>query len=190
MRRRQWLASGLALLAGVGACTTGLGQARSVLVPLDRLQAAVDGHFPRRLSAQGWLDVLVQTPRLRLLPELNHLGARVDVVASGPLLQRSYPGETDLDFALRYEASDRSLRASQLHLNALHLAGVPPQTVQLLRQSLADGLRQSLREVVLYRLREQDLMLADTLGLQPGAITVTPEGLRVQLVAKSATKGP
>ena len=185
MRRRHWLTGGLALLLGAAACTTGRGQPRSVTVTLERLQSTVDERFPRRLSAQGLVDVLVQAPRLRLLPALDHLGARVDVSASGPLLQRSYAGEADLDFALRYEASDRTLRATELHLNALQLPGMPPATAQLLRQTLADGLRDALREVVLYRLREQDLALADTLGLQPGPITVTPEGLRVQLVAKN-----
>lgn len=185
LRRRRWLTGSLALLASATACTTGRGEPRSVTVALERVQAAVDGHFPRRLGAQGLLDVIVQAPRLRLLPAIDHLGARVDVSASGSLLARVYAGEADLDFALRYEASDRSLRATDLHLNALRLADVPPRAGQLLRQTLADGLRQSLREVVLYRLREQDLALADTLGLQPGAITVTPEGLRVALVAKS-----
>lgn len=183
LRRRHWLTGSLALLAGA-ACTTGRGEPRSVTVPLERLQAVVDDRFPRRLSASGLLDVIVQAPRLRLLPALDHLGARVDVSASGPLLASAGSGEADLDFALRYEASDRSLRATELHLNALRLTGVPPSAEPLLRQALADGLRQSLREVVLYRLREQDLLLADTLGLQPGAITVTPEGLRVALVAK------
>ncbi|QXL85907.1 DUF1439 domain-containing protein [Comamonas sp. NLF-1-9] len=184
MRRRRWLAGSLAWLAGAAACTTGRGGPRSITVPLERLQAVVDGHFPRRLSAQGLLQLSVQAPRLRLLPALDHLGARLELGASSPLLARAYTGEADLDFALRYEPSDRSLRATELHLNALQLAGLPAPAEQLLRQSLADALRQSLRELVLYRLREQDLLLADTLGLQPGAISVTPEGLRIALVAK------
>lgn len=183
MRRRGWLAGGVALLAGVGACTTGRGGPRSITFSLERLQAAVARRFPHNYSVQRLLNASVQAPRLRLLPAANHLGALVDLRVDGPLLGREYTGEADADFALRYEASDRSLRATDLHLNALRLNDVPPHTAQLLQDYLADGVRQALREVVVYRLGEDDLRLADTLGLQPGQITVTPEGLQVELVA-------
>ena len=43
---------------------------------------------------------------------------------------------------------------------------------------------QSLLEVVLHQLRPQDLALADGLGLQPGSITVTEQGLVIGFVAK------
>jgi hypothetical protein len=46
--------------------------------------------------------------------------------------------------------------------------------------------RQSFGEVVLHHLRPRDLALADAMGLQPGDITVTPEGLRIGFVNKRA----
>lgn len=42
----------------------------------------------------------------------------------------------------------------------------------------------TLLEVVLHRLRPQDLALPDGMGLQPGSITVTPEGLTIGFVPK------
>ncbi len=42
----------------------------------------------------------------------------------------------------------------------------------------------TLLEVVLYTLRPQDLALPDTLGMQPGGITVTNEGLTIGFVLK------
>ncbi len=43
---------------------------------------------------------------------------------------------------------------------------------------------QSLREVTLHQLRPQDTALFDGMGLQPGPITVTAQGLTVAFVNK------
>ena len=43
---------------------------------------------------------------------------------------------------------------------------------------------QSLREVVLYQLQPKETAMADLLGLRPGRITVTPQGLLVELIIK------
>lgn len=51
------------------------------------------------------------------------------------------------------------------------------------RAALADG---TLLEVVLHRMRAQDLALPDAMGLRPGSITVTSEGLTIGFVPKSA----
>lgn len=181
--RRGLLAGTVVLLAGLGACTTGRGSPRSLTFSLERLQAAVAKRFPRSYSVQHLLEVSVQAPLLSLLPAMAHLGAQLSLSASGPLLQRGYTGQADVDFALRYEASDHSLRATELNVNALRLDGVTKSGAALLQNYLADAVRKAVREVVVYRLGEDDLRLADTLGLQPGAITVTSDGLRVELVA-------
>lgn len=181
-RRRGLLAIGAALLAGLGACTTGRGGPRSVTFSLARLQATVAERFPQRYGAQGLIDLALLPPRLRLLPESNRLGAQIALQATGPLLARAYTGQADVDFGLRYEAGDHTLRATDLRVNALQLDDLPPRTAQTLQQAVAQWVRQSLREVAVYRLREQDLALADTLGLRPGPITVVPAGLRMELL--------
>lgn len=153
-------------------------------VSAEQLQRAVAQRFPRRYPVAGLFDLTVQTPQLRLLPELNRLASEMAVQAAGPMLGRSYSGVFDLDFALRYEASDRTLRAHRLRVNALRFAELPPDLSQLLnayRQALAE---QSLLEVVLHQLRPQDLVLPDAMGLQPGSITVTSDGLLIGFVAK------
>ena len=43
---------------------------------------------------------------------------------------------------------------------------------------------QTLLEVVVHRMRPQDFALPDSLGLQPGSITVTSEGLTIGFVPK------
>lgn len=156
----------------------------SYTVPLSQLQEMVAQKFPRSVPVQGLLDLTVQVPRLRLLPEANRLGAAMVVEAAGPALRRGHTGAFDVEFALRYEASDRTLRAHQLQLGRLDFPTLRPAVTELLNAYAPLLAEQSLREVVLHTLRPQDTSLFDGLGLQPGAITVTPQGLSVAFERK------
>ncbi len=186
MKRRLFLtlASGLAL--GGAACSAlpgGRGQP-SYKVSLEQLQQAVARRFPLRYPVAGLLELSVRAPRLRLLPEVNRLGAEMVVEAAGPALGRSYTGGFDLEFALRYEPSDQTVRAHQLRVNSLRFSGLPPGAAESLNAYAGALAEQGLREVVVHQLRPQDLALADAMGLQPGAVTVTPQGLVIGFVAK------
>ncbi len=154
-------------------------------VSAEQLQQAVARRFPRRYLVGGLLDLTAQVPRVRLLPEQNRLGAEMVVEAAGLALGRSYTGTFDLDFALRYEASDLSIRAHQLRFNSLRFAGLPPDLAELLNAYGLALAQQTLREVVLHQLTPQDLALPNGLGLQPGSITVTAKGLVIGFVAKT-----
>ena len=175
-----WLA-----LSGVACSATpdASGQ-RGYTVSAEQLQAAVARRFPRSYPFGGLVDLTVQAPQLRLLPEQNRLGTDMVVLAAGPLLGRSYAGAFDLDFALRYEASDRTIRAHQLRVNALRFEDLPPSSAELLNAYAPRLAEQSLREVVLHQLKPQDLALPDVMGLQPGSITVTQQGVVIGFVNK------
>ena len=82
--------------------------------------------LPLRYPVGGLVNLDVQVPQLRLLPDQNRLSAEMAVNAAGPALAE-----------------------------------------------------QTLLEVVVHRMRPQDLALPDSLGLQPGSITVTSEGLTI-----------
>lgn len=154
-------------------------------VPLAQLQDMAAQRFPRSVPVQGLLDLTLQAPALRLLPEVNRLGAAMVVDAAGPALRRSHAGLFDVEFALRYEASDRTLRAHQIRLGRLDFPTLKPAVVQLLNTYAPALAEQSLREVTLHQLRPQDTAVLDGLGLQPGPITVTAEGLTVAFVGKA-----
>jgi len=123
-------------------------------------------------------------PQLRLRPAQNRLGAEMAVEAAGPALNRSHQGTLDVEFALRYEASDRTVRAHQLRLKRLQFPTLPPTAVALLNVYGPALAERTLLEVVLHRMRAQDLALPDGLGMQPGSITVTDEGLTIGFVPK------
>ncbi|MDM7943183.1 MAG: DUF1439 domain-containing protein [Hydrogenophaga sp.] len=155
-----------------------------VTVPTAVLQRSVAGRFPIRYPVQGLLNLDLQPPRLSLLPAQNRLRAEMVVDAAGPALNRSHRGSFDLDFALRYEASDRTLRAHQLRIDRLRFPSLQPGVVELLNSYAPALAERSLREVVLHQLQPQDLRMADVLGMQPGPITVTDAGLVIGFVLK------
>lgn len=152
-----------------------------------QIEEALAEKLPRRYRLGGLLNLEVQVPALRLLPAQNRINAVLPVVASGLAVSegaRDAAGSLDVDFGLRYEPSDRTLRAQQIHVNALRIDGLRSAAAEMLNGYAQQLATQSLGEVVLHTLRPQDLALADGLGMQPGPITVTERGLRVEFVRK------
>ena len=187
LKRRSLLATPLHLALGSAACLAWpLVQAQpGYTVSIAKLEQAMAQRFPLRLPVAGLVDISVQPPRLRLLPAQNRLGADMLVGAAGQALRRAYTGTFELDFALRYEASDLSVRAHQLRVNRLQFEGLGPQPSALLTAYGPALAEQALQDAVLHTFKPQDLALPDGMGLQPGSITVTAQGLLVGFVAKA-----
>lgn len=191
MRRRLLLS-----LVTVGLCghslaqTTGAASAEPpsalprITVPQDLLQTEVAKRFPVRYPVAGLVNLDLGAPRLGLLPAQNRLRAEMPVTAAGVALARTQQGSFTVDFALRYEHSDRSLRAHQLKVYRFRFPGLQPEAVDLLNTYAPALAEQSLREVVLYQLPQKEAAMADLLGLRPGQITVTEQGLLVELVQR------
>ena len=190
MKRRLLLVTSLATparLALGGAAYFALFGAHaqpSYTVTTAQLQDAIAKRFPVRKRAEGILDLTVQAPQLRMMPEQNRLGAVMAVEAGGQALRRAYPGTFDLDFALRYEASDMTIRAHELRVNTLQFEGLPPQASMLLGGYGPQLAEQALQGAVLHTLKPQDLALPDSMGVQPSTITVTAKGLVIAFVNK------
>lgn len=191
--RRRALIAGLVLTTGAGRLAaqataqepTSVTPAR-ITVPLDLLQTEVARRFPVRYPVAGLVNLDLSAPRLGLLPQQNRLRAEMPVNAAGPALGQPQKGSFTVDFALRYEHSDRSLRAHQLKVYRFRFPGLRAEAVELLNQYAPALAEQSLREVVLYQLPTQEATMADMLGLRPGRITVTDQGLQVELVNRSS----
>jgi len=184
-RRLVFNLTAYALLVAAGLTAAPARAQPNYTVSLAQLQQAVAQRFPLQYPLGGLVDLTLQAPVLRLMPELNRLGATMAVDAGGPALGQRYPGSFDVDFALRYEASDKSIRAYRLHFNSLRLQGLPPGPSGLIEAYGNSLAQQALFEVVVHRLRPQDLALADTMGLEPGTLTVTDKGLTIGFVNKS-----
>ena len=191
MKRRIFLTRplGMALVGVVGLNLLTMPSAFAqpgYTVSLDQLQKAVFQRFPLKRQAAGLVEFSLQAPQLRLLPEQNRLGAEMVLGAAGPALRDSFAGTFDIDFALRYEASDQTIRAHQLKVNSLKMTGLAPGPSALLEAYAPNLAQQALLEVAMHKLRPQDLQLADTMGLEPSTITVTDKGLVIGFVNKAS----
>ena len=178
----RYLAVTLLALSSL-ACSTLAAQPRFT-VSKDQLQQVIAKRFPLRYPVAGLLDLAVQAPEIRFMPETNRLTATMPVDASGVALNRKQAGTFEVEFALRYEVSDRTLRATALRFKRLDFPGLRPEASQMLNlygQTLSE---KALMEVVLHTLKPEDLVMAEGLGMQPGSITVTERGLVVEFVAK------
>jgi hypothetical protein len=152
----------------------------------EQLQRVLAERFPRHYAVAGLVELEMQEPQLQLLPQQNRIASELAIDAAGPALARGYTGFIDLDFALRYEPSDRTLRAWQIRVQSVRLPGLAPDAAALIDAYVRSAARRALLEVVVHRLRPADLALADTMGLQPGDITVEPGGLAIDFVPRAS----
>jgi hypothetical protein len=174
-----WLASAETL-----AGETGPNAKPHQTISVEQLQRAVAQRFPLRYSVPGLLHTDLQAPSLGLLPAQNRLSAEMAVQAAGPALNRSHKGTLMVDFALRYEASDQTIRAHQLHIQRLQIPSLQPSVVDMLNLYAPAWAEQSLLEVVLHQLRPQDLAVPDAMGMRPDRITVTGQGVEMEFALK------
>jgi hypothetical protein len=141
------------------------------------LHKALSARFPVRLGLAGLLELDVSAPGLLLLPARNKLGASLLAEASGPALRRMQTGEMDLVFALRYEASDQTLRAHQLEVLDVRMPGLSADGLQALQRVLPAVAREAVGEIVMHRFTPRELALPDTMGFEPEKVTVVDDGV-------------
>lgn len=185
--RRRWLVrtaalAGLAALGAAGgrAARAGLGLT-GYTVSLAELLALLSERFPQRYPLAGLAELELRAPALALRPETNRLRARLTAVLTGAGLPAPREGTLEVEFGLRYATEDRSIRAHGIALQSLEIEGLDAATAAALQFWAPRLARRAWREVVLHRMEAKDLALLDGLGLQPGAITVTPQGLSIAL---------
>ena len=177
MRRRLVLASvaGWAALR-VAAQQTGQAHHR---ISAHELRRGLKTRFPIDFGLPGLFVVQVNAGRLVLLPERQRaavtLVARIADIASG----QASTGNIDLGFAVRYEASDQTLRAHDIQVVGLQSPALPPDTAQLLQSLLGDAARRAVADVVLHRFTAQELKMPDLLGLRPDRITIERDAVEV-----------
>ena len=174
-------------VAGAGLAAAGCSGKTvpsSVSVSQQKLQEMVSRRFPKQFPVAGLLQLDLTAPQLSMVPERNMLNAVIPAELSGKVLREKYNGQLNVDFALRYEPTDRTLRAHQIKVNSLEMNGLAPAMSDMLATYATALAEQALGQVVLYQLQDKDLALVDALAMEPGAITVTPQGLTVALVQK------
>ncbi|MFS4550461.1 DUF1439 domain-containing protein [Comamonas resistens] len=164
---------------------SGKSMPSSVSVSQQKLQEMVSSRFPRQFPVAGLLHLNLSAPQLLMVPERNAINAQIPAELSGKVLKEKYSGLLNVDFSLRYEPTDRTLRAYQIKVNSLSMDGLAPALSDMLATYSTALAEQAMGQVVLYQLQDKELALVEAMAMEPGTITVTPQGLTVQLLQKT-----
>jgi hypothetical protein len=179
--RRRLL--GAALLLPLAACQSLQPGPRHIEISELKLMQLMVQRFPLRQRHLGLVDLTLDQPRLRLMPQEDRIGTelnyRVATLVPGlPAMQ----GLMGLSYGLRFEPSDRTLRLTQVRLETLGVDGLSASQVEQVRQlagSLLAG--ELLQEMVVHQLRAEDLEAVGRRGYRPGVLKVVPGGVRLVL---------
>ncbi len=173
---------GLIALAGwLAGCASVIGPRVITLTEAD-LARQIERQFPLERKLLGELNIRVEAPRIKLLPESNRIGTELDFTGSLNRTARSSRGQIVLDYALRYDEPGQSIRLTQVRVTRLQfdtLRDQPKAAVDKFGSLLAEQL---LQDLPIYRLRPEDLKNAEGKGYRPGAVTVTSRGVEVTLL--------
>ena len=153
-------------------------------IPASSLHEALSARFPLRFAVPGFLGLEVSAPALLLLTARNMLGAVLQLKAEGPALRDKVPGEVEVLFGLRYEAADRTVRTRDPEVQGVRLPGVSPQAAEAIGNVTRALLSAMPGEVVLHRFSDRELALPDTMGFEPGELTVLEDGVDIEFVPK------
>lgn len=188
MRRRHallvpWTAAAFRARAEEDAAASGPRHKISAATLFEALSA----RFPLGAGVPGLVELVLDSPRLLLLPARNQLGTGVQVQLRGmPLPPQARSGAVDIAFGLRYEKTDHTVRAVRPELLSMDWPGLRAQDRQTAQALLAALLRE-VDEVVLQRLTERELALPQAMGLEPQALRVVDDGVLV-LFANAAPR--
>ena len=184
MNRRISFAAFAACLfatAWLAGCA-GLGGPRNVTLSQADLQAAIDRQFPHQRRILEVIEINVARPTLRLLPEANRIATDLDLAASERIGGRSVRGSLSLDYALRYEPSDASVRLTQVRVQEAKLdmgSGPLSPSGARIGALLAERL---LDDLVVYRADAERLKLIQRAGITAAQIAVTARGVEIRFV--------
>ena len=154
---------------------------RSIDIPQRQLLDGLAKQFPVNARYLDLLDVRLDRPSLRLMPESNRLGTALTLSASERLFRSTLGGTVDITYGLRIEPADNTIRLADVRVERLDIAGLPAQ-LRDQTQRLGPFLAQRLLEnVAVYTFKPEDLARARRWGYVPGEVRVVPSGLQITL---------
>ncbi|WP_372659055.1 DUF1439 domain-containing protein [Hydrogenophaga sp.] len=180
-RRLLFWSASLPLALGLTACAGLQPGPRTVDISEARLAQMIAGQFPFNSRYLEIFDVSLAAPRVRLLPAENRIGTEVAYSIGTLFGTRPTQGTLSLSYGLRFEPSDNSVRLSEVRIDSFEVPGVPQayaNRASRLGALLAEGL---LQDFAIHRFSADDLAASQRWGYRPGAMTVLPGGLRLQL---------
>jgi hypothetical protein len=184
-RRRGWVASVVVVMLTAALLMVGcaaLFGPRDVEVSQAQLQQAVERRFPIERRYLELLDVTVAAPRVLLRPEANRIATEFEVLVSDRVFHGQHRGTIALNYGLRFEPSDNSVRLTNVRIDRFDIDGVSALLRQQLDRVGVMLAEQTLNERPIYTLRPKDVETVQGHGYRPGDIRVTSSGLIITLL--------
>jgi hypothetical protein len=150
---------------------------RSLNLSREQLQAALGQRFPMEQRVADVLDVRLSAPKLSLLPATGRLATELQLDITERLLQSTHPASLALDFGLRFEPADRSVRMHSVRVQQLVFTRLAPAYQTFMNRYAPRLAERALDGQVLHQISEPDWNTLQMLGLQPGEFKVTAQGL-------------
>jgi hypothetical protein len=170
------------------------------------LQQRLERRFPLERRLMEVFEVTATQPLLRLDPPRNRIAADLQLAARDRLLGGRWSGRLSFDAALRFDATDQSVRLQQVKVLQLQMdgaqggatAGAPPGTAgganggfpgvnpnpgsagtpSATAQRLAALLAERVLEgLVVFQLSPEQAEKLKRAGVAPQGVAVTPKGL-------------
>jgi hypothetical protein len=186
MNRRLWMwTAAAAALVGVAGCQQIAKETmRSITLSQGELQGLLDRQFPQTRRVYEIFDVRMSQPKVRLLPgvgaDRGRLGTDLALEASERITGRRAGGNLSLDYGLRYEPSDGTVRLTnvrvndaKLELGSQVLSGQTARLGGLLAERLLDDFE-------VYRFPAERLNALKKFGFNTANIAVTSSGVEMK----------
>ena len=166
----------LAVMAGCASLTT-----HDVDISESQLTVLMARQFPMERKVMEVIDLNITNPVLTLIPQDNRVGTELDVTAVDRLFGSTALGHVKLDYGLRFQPSDHTIRMTEVRVRELSLSSGSSNlhgAAQRIGGLVAEN---ALENLVLYRMKPAQADEMDRLNLVASPITVTPQGLHMSI---------
>lgn len=166
----------------LGAVTMGLFGCNGLMGPPHvayseaELNQMLARRFPIEKRVMEMLELSLANPKLALRPEAGRIATEFDLLAYERLSGRRWQGQLALEYGLRLDRSDNSLRMDNPWVTRLSLdkgAGAQVERIGAL------VVEQLLRDVVIHRLKPEQVERMAKAGYELGDVRVTSSGVEI-----------
>ena len=144
------------------------------------LENGVRSQFPHDVTYMQLVAVRLSNPRLRLDAANNRVITKVDAHVSSQFLAAPLDGVITVSSGLKYDAAARAVRLDRPVVEQVDAPGLPAAYAQQMNDIGKATAGQALDNYPLYTFTPEQLQLNGQ-QFEPGAITVTPDGIKVEI---------
>ena len=173
----------LAVLALLTGCASLIGT-HDIDISESQLNLLLARQFPMERKVLEVVDLNITNPQIALLPLGNRMGTELDVTALDRLFGSTAMGHVKLDYGLRFQPSDHTIRMTQVRVRELSLSSGSNNlhgAAQRIGGLVAEN---ALENLVLYRMKPAQADEMDRLDLVASPITVTAQGLHMSVAPR------